>query len=619
MREWIVTNGLGGYASLDFNNLNTRKFHGLLIASLQPPTKRWIFVSNVLDHLLIDQHRYDLSQIKSQFSFDFFPSFSYEINGCKIKKTYFMEYGKNTSIIKYEVKPNTSVKLLHKVIINSRHFYDINSQRYTVFNQEINKDEIFVKPNNIDKKLRIILKNSNFKKDNYWIEFFYDIDKKRNDSWIDNNFHIGNFEKEINIPLSYYLVFTTENEFNADPKNIFSNELQRKKNLITKSGLQSKFNKLILSTDNFLVKKGDGNSIVAGYHWFSDWGRDILISLPGITLITKRFDEAKKILLNLSKYCKNGLIPNTFVDRDSNPVYNTVDASLWFVDIAYQYLKYTNDIETIQKIWTTLESIIDYYQNGTDFNIFMDDDFLISHNEGLTWMDVKIDNYYPTPRANKAVEIQALWYNSLKIMDLLSKHLKKDNNYLDLLNNVKVSFNNKFNELYDVVDKEDTSIRPNMIFLVSLDFNMIDQNLQKNIVDKIQNELLTIFGLRTLSPKDPKYKATYLGEYNKDEAYHNGTVWPWLIGPFIKGFIKTRNYDVGAKKYAYTNFLKPMFDVFGDQWDGSIQEIFDGDPPHLPRGCITQAWSVAEVLRSWVEDIEGIAPKNDFLLHEVSI
>jgi len=342
-----------------------------------------------------------------------------------------------------------------------------------------------------------------------------------------------------------------------------------------------------------------------------------LISLPGIALVTKRFDDAKQMLLSFGEHCKNGLIPNAFMDRDSKAVYNTVDASLWFIDRVYQYLKYTNDLNFIDEIWETLHSIIDGYKNGTEYNIHMDKDFLISHQEGLTWMDVKIGDCFPTPRSKKAVEIQALWYNALRIMGDLANISSRDDTYSDLAEKVKESFDKQFDRQYDIIDTKDLSFRPNQIFLVSLDFSMINKGLQEKIVNDVQKKLLTIFGLRTLSPDSSRYKGTYLGDYNRDIAYHNGTVWPWLMGPFIKAFVKVKNHELAWRDFAFQNFLKPMFDVFGSNWDGSIYEIFDGDPPHLPRGCITQAWSVAEILRSWVEDIENMSPKyENILLHK---
>ncbi len=609
MREWIITNGLGSYASLTHQNTNSRKFHGLLVASLDPPIKRWIFVSNIDDKVQVDDKIFNLNNLKSKFTFDIFPSFSYNINGVKIKKTFFMEHEKNTSIIKYEIKTDKPIQVIHTPIINSRHFYDISTQGSVSFTQDPFEHGVCIKPSNIDKKLKIIFRGSIYKSSEYWAETHYEKDHERNDSHIDYNLYIGDFQKNIKRSSEYYIIFTLENEIDSNPSSIILKEIQRKKNIIKQADLDKKFEKLILSADNFIVKKEKGKSIVAGYHWFGDWGRDTLIALPGIALVTKRFDDAKQILFSFSKYCKNGLLPNAFMDRDSVAVYNTVDAPLWYIDRVYQYLKYTNDKDTLSKLWNTLESIIDGYKNGTDFNIFMDNDYLISHGEGLTWMDVKIDDYYPTPRSKKAVEIQALWYNALRIMSNLANISNKNDDYSDLADNVKESFNNQFDQQYDVVDNKDLSFRPNQIFLVSLDYSMIDIEFQEKIVEDTHEKLVTVFGLRTLSPMDSRYKGTYIGDYNRDIAYHNGTVWPWLMGPFIKAFIKVKKHGPMWQEFAYRNFLMPMFDVFGDYWDGSIYEIFDGDSPFAPRGCITQAWSVAEILRAWVEDIEGIQPK----------
>ena len=620
MREWIVTNGLGGYASLTHQNTNTSKFHGLLVASLNPPTNRWVFVSNIIDCIKFEDKTCYLNDIKGKFTFDLFPSFSYKINGVNIKKTIFMEHEKNTTIIKYEVKTNKPITVIHSPIVNSRHFYDVTSQRTLSVKQDIFDNGVSVKPDNIDKILNIILNGSSYESEKYWDVFYYHKDRERNEAWIDNNIHIGKFSKKMDQSDTYYLMLTLENRCN-DPMTLYEQQVERKKQLLSKADLPKKFEKLVLSTDNFNVKKDDGKSIIAGYHWFGDWGRDALISLPGNTLVTKRFDDAKQILLSFSQYCKNGLIPNAFMDRDSVAVYNTVDSSLWFVDRVYQYLKYTNDKTFLDRIWETLESIINGYKNGTDYGIHMDDDFLVSHGPGLTWMDVKLDNYYPTPRDQKAVEIQALWYNALRIMSSLAQITGKNDNYAELAERVKESFNEQFNQQYDVIDTKDLSVRPNQIFLVSLDFPMIHKKMQEQIVKDVEDKLITIFGLRTLSPDDPNYKGSYIGDYHRDISYHNGTVWPWLMGPFIKAFVKTKNHEKKWRTYAYETFLQPMFNVFGKQWDGSIYEIFDGNPVYSPRGCITQAWSVAEILRTWVEDIENLSPKYEkiFESHEIRI
>ncbi len=621
MREWIITNGLGGYASLTHRNTNTRKYHGLLISSLNPPTERYVFLSNILDKIKLNNRTLDLTQIKNKFSFDYFPRFQYDFLGLKIKKTFFMPHGKNTIFVKYDIKTKQPFTITHTPMVNFRHLYDVNKTRNLDFIQDSFKDWVCVRPKNIENKLKILVSNSNYNPSFYWQELYYEKDHERQDSWIDNNAIIGNFTKKITKNTEYYIFATLENEYIEYPSKIYKKEKQHKKNMIKKTGLNNYFNKLILSADDFIVNKADSKTIIAGYHWFGDWGRDAFISLPGLTLVTKRFKDAEKILRNFAGYCKNGLIPNAFMERDSKAVYNTVDASLWFIDRVYQYLKYTNDKKFLKQIWRVLDSIIEGYKNGTEYDIHMDEDYLISHGPGLTWMDVKLGDFYPTPRSHKAVEIQALWYNALCIMSDLSQILKKQDKYQDLASNVKDSFNRQYDALYDVVDTKDNSVRPNMIFLVSLDHTMIDLNLQKIIVKEVQDKLLTVFGVRTLSADHPDYKGHYIGNYDRDFAYHNGTVWPWLMGPFVKSFVKIRNFEEKSRKYAYENFLAPMFDVFGEQWDGSIPEIFDGEPVYIPRGCINQAWSVSEILRCWVEDIEKIRPKyeKNFVLHEISV
>jgi predicted glycogen debranching enzyme len=620
MREWIVTNGLGSYASLTHSGETTSKFHGLLAASLEPPTKRWMFVSNVTDRIQIKDRVYSLKDHKCKFVFDFFPSLVYDIDGVRLKKTFFMEHEKNTTIIKYTIETNKPLVLSHIPVVNSRHFYDMTSPGSASFSQNVVDEGVVVRPSNINKTLKMVLKNSCYIPDGYWEELYYKKDRERNDSWRDHNFHIGEFQIPLKKSTEYYLLFTIEDELQDDPSHIYDREMQRKQQLLTQALLPREFDKLVLSADNFIVKKGTGKSIVAGYHWFSDWGRDTLIALPGITLVTKRFEDAKQILQSFGKYCKNGLIPNVFGERDSQPMYNTVDASLWYVDRVYQYLKYTNDLSLAEKLWPTLQSIIEGYKKGTDYDIYMDNDFLISHGEGLTWMDVKLGDYYPTPRSKKAVEIQALWYNALQIMSTLSTLLEKNNPYCELARNVKDSFRHQYDYPYDVIDTKDLSMRPNQIFLVSLDFSLIEKHMQERIVAEVQKTLVTLFGLRTLSPQDSRYKGTYLGNHNKDLAYHNGTVWPWLMGPFIKAFVKVKDHEPAQRRYAFQNFLQPMIDVYGNLWDGSIYEIFDGDPPYAPQGCITQAWSVAEILRAWVEDIESITPKYEsLLLHEIGV
>ncbi len=623
MREWLITNGLGGYASLPYSTQNTRKFHGILIASLEPPTKRWVFISNIHDSFQINNttHHFDPHQ---DIHFDLFPSYTHHINeNTKVTKTFFMPYHQNTTIIQYHVITPMPLTIHHSILLNSRHIYDTTDAQSLKFSSKKSDKGILIKPSNTTQNLRILLNDACYTPQDEWIELKLDTDKQRHDSWIDHCYFHGIFSKDIaEKDTTYYLVLTTESSHRLDPHTLFKKEIQRKQHLIKQANLPQNLTKLILATDRFVVTANTHRSILAGYHWFSIWGRDAMISLPGIALVTKRYKLAQEILQSFHKRCKNGLIPNALMDRDNVAVYNTVDAPLWYIDRVYQYLKYTDDTEFLKKIWHTLHSIQASYQKGTLFNIHMDTDYLISHAPGLTWMDVKIGDYYPTPRAYKAVEIQALWYNALCILSHLAAALGEDDIYAPLAENVQTSFLQSYTHQYDVLDQKDISIRPNKLFLVSLDFSMIPPKLQKNIVMDIEHHLLTLFGLRTLATIDSRYKGQYIGEFNRDIAYHNGMVWPWLLGPYITAFIKTHNYDPKWRDYAYTTFIQPMLEVFGERWDGSIHEIFDGDPPYTPRGCISQAWSVAEILRAWVEDIDGIRPPYESKyagLHEIRV
>lgn len=621
MREWIVTNGLGGYASLTHQLMPERKFHGLLIASLHPPVDRWVFVSNMYDVLEVQGKRYELSTIPAEFTFDIFPKIRYNVEGNIIIKTFFMQHGHNTSLIRYDTTFDQPVTIHHYPYLSSRHFYHTLFHPESItFDVESFDRGIYIQPDNTNEIIKILVDNTQFFPNQHWNHLEYHLDRLRLDSFHDHVFSPGSLSSNIEPNNPYYVVFTIE-DVSINPSTIYTSELERKNHLFLKSGLPEEMKPLILSSESFLVKKNNEKTILAGYHWFSDWGRDTLISLPGLTLVTGRFHTARNILFNLQRFQKHGLIPNTFDDRTNTPSYNTVDASLWYIDRVFQYIKYTNDWEFVHAVFPAMKNIIEAYKTKTINDIAMDRDFLISHGPGLTWMDVKIGDYYPTPRTRKAVEIQALWYNALKIMSIISKKFDKKDPYYNLSSQVKKSFTHQYDYPYDVIDTRDQSIRPNALFLVSLDFTMISPETAERIIHHAQEQLLTTVGLRTLNRNHPDYKGTYLGDYPRDLAYHNGTVWPWLLGSFIKGYVKIKKYRNDARSYAYKEFLHPLIQIYGDTWDGCIPEIFDGDPPFHPRGCISQAWSVAEILRTWAEDIKLLRPpyEKGFHLDEIRI
>jgi predicted glycogen debranching enzyme len=412
------------------------------------------------------------------------------------------------------------------------------------------------------------------------------------------------------------------NEFNA----LYNGELDRRRDLLESfqerykdAEIKDWLKLVVLATDPFIVNRESTGkkSVIAGYHWFEDWGRDSLISMPGLTLVTGRFEDAKAILLTFKRYCQSGIIPNRFPDRTGDqPDYNTVDATLWYINAVFQYLKYTGDFEFIQKeLWGTLKSVIEHHVEGTLNRIHMEDDGLIAHGPQLTWMDATIDSRFVTPREGKAVEIQALWYNALKTLELLAIrfNLKVEvEKYSSLADRAREGFVDKFwNQqegcLYDVINGEerDPSLRPNQIIAAALDFSMLGKTESESVVETVWRKLWSPYGLRTLSKNDPRYIGKYLGDWNyRNRAYHNGTVWPWLIGPFTTAFLKTKNYEKRWRSFAFKTFLQPLFQhELHEAGLGTMSEIFDGDPPHLSRGCIAQAWSVAEPLRAFAEDV----------------
>jgi predicted glycogen debranching enzyme len=425
----------------------------------------------------------------------------------------------------------------------------------------------------------------------------------------------------------FFIAASTGNisSFNLEKVDeLYTKEVYRQNLLAFNSRLTEPFAlKLLRATDSFVIKNpssGD-KTIIAGYHWFADWGRDAMISLPGLLLIPHRFEDAKYILKNFARHCRKGLIPNAFLALGGESIYNTVDASLWFVHAVNRYFAYTKDLLFLSEIWDTLDDIIENYRKGTDFGIGMDSDYLISQGPQLTWMDAKVGDLTVTPRAGKACEINALWYNALKIASNLGTLLGKDiSPYENLAIGVASNFENVFwnpeaNCLFDLVypdetgnQVKDSAIRPNQIFAVALPYTMLSPEKEKAIVDRVERDLLTPFGLRTLSRDHPSYIGHYQGDPRaRDLAYHNGTVWPWLLGAYVKAYRKVNNYS--KQSLEDMRALLQGFDMHLETAGiGTISEVFDGDYPYSPGGCISQAWSVAEILRAYVEDVLGTKP-----------
>lgn len=661
-KEWIITNSLGGYASSTILGINTRKYHGLLVAALHPPGDRRVFLSNLNEEVCLGNSMYPLGANEFQsgvfpkgygflkeFSISPFPKYVYAVQGLEVQKTIFMPHQKNAVVVLYKIsnKNSSDAKIRIFPLISWRPFHSV-TDRWKIAAEPVQKcgnREVFVNFN-LPSSLTLRTTEGQYFAKGKWVEkIFYRAEADRGESSEEDCFQSGWFEIEAKtnrntdsalvavadekedrvreitagIPDTYYDLEGLYEKEKGRHENALTNLYETHADLPADSWLKW----LVLATDAFVVKRTESErrDVIAGYHWFETWARDTFISLPSLMLVTGRFKEARETFLTFKEYCKQGLIPNFMPDSVGSPAYNAVDASLWYVNAVLQYLKYTGDFEFVQeKLWKTMESIIENYRSGTLFSINMDSDGLLSHGSQLTWMDAVVDGQPVTARAGKAVEVQALWYNALRIMKTLAKSFNENNKaetYLQMAEKTKKSFVGKFwnserDCLFDVVDRDlkDTSLRPNQIIAVALDFTMLDNVKNEKVVDFVQSEFLTSYGLRTLARSDPKYVGAYAGNRgSRDRAYHNGTVWPWLLGPFVTAYLKSKGYTDFRREIAL-QFLLPSFtEQIFKAGLGFISEVFDGEPPHAPRGCIAQAWSVAEPFRAYMEDVMQVRPK----------
>jgi predicted glycogen debranching enzyme len=640
-REWITGNGLGGYASSTAIGTGTRTYHGLLVAAPENSPGRFLLLSSLDEEISINEEIYQLAAHKypdkvcpvgfnylTEFIQTPFPIWVYQPGDFTLKKKVFMVHNSNTTCVLYDIESRKEEALLKIFpLVNSRDFHFTSRAGYLSFSQKVVPEGVHLESSN-DFTFSL-LSNLQYHSDpNWYYNLEYDVEIRRGLNFEEDNFNPGYFESKLKIGTSRFFIAASTGDISyltlEKVDELYTKEINRQNLLALNSRLTEPFAlKLLRGTDTLVVKNPSSgeNTVIAGYHWYSDWGRDTMISLPGLLLIPRRFPEARSVLNNFSKNCRRGLIPNTFPAFGGEPVYNTVDASLWFVHAVSRYLAYTEDLLILADIWDTIDSIIDNYRKGTDFGIGMDSDYLIRQGPQLTWMDAKIGEKAVTPRAGKACEINALWYSALKIASDLGIHLGKDvSSYETLAAGVASNFESVFwnpetNCLFDLVYQDeagnqvkDPAIRPNQIFAVSLPYTMLSPEKEKAIVDRVEKDLLIPFGLRTLSPDNPLYKGQYHGDaINRDTAYHNGTSWPWLLGAYVKAYRKVHNYSEDSMED-----MRTLLQGFNAHLEiaglGTISEVFDGDFPHSPGGCIAQAWSVAEVLRAYVEDVLGIKP-----------
>jgi predicted glycogen debranching enzyme len=647
--EWLETNGLGGFASSTIIGLNTRRYHGLLVAATKPPVGRYVLLSKLEERLLIDGQPFELSANRysgvthpqgfrylSQFRLDPFPIFTYEVEGIQLEKTVFMIEGKNATVVQYEINRSHHPESLNKLRLEIRPLIAFRDYHATTHeNPGINPGveegdgRATVTPYPGLPALHLCHTASELQKTGDWYRNFeYEVERERGLDFVEDLFNPLVLSFDLRTRRQASVIASVDAIDAAHAAEYRQSEIARRRSVALSATHDDEFAQaLVVAGDQFIVRRGQRKTIIAGYHWFSDWGRDTMVALPGLTLLTGQYDVARSILRTFSTQVDQGMLPNRFPDAGESPEYNTVDATLWFFEAARAFLAYTNDREFIHhEIYPVLADIVSWHVRGTRYGIKVDSGGLLNSGEPgvqLTWMDAKVGDWVVTPRRGKPVEIQALWYNALRIMEDLAltygdESGQKRYRYMSTLASWtfnRVFWNDKEKCLFDVVNggEPDASMRPNQIFAVSLPHTMLAPDRARSVVDKVHEQLLTPYGLRTLAPTDPRYQGRYTGnQASRDGAYHQGTVWPWLIGPFVTAYLKVHGSDPASRRQAAA-WLAPLRAHIAGAGVGQISEIFEGDAPYRPVGCIAQAWSVAEIFRTWIEDVQGLRPasKND--------
>ncbi len=654
-REWLVTNGLGGYASGTVVGMMTRRYHALLVAALPSPLGRVVMLNRVIEKVVFE----DGSSIKllsedpfayspenigcvSEFRLEQgLPVWVYKTNNIELEKRVILPHHQNTSFVMYRCLSGTcSFDLLLRPAVHFRpHDAPVNAPLTESYAVKIMKDRYEVSEDGSEPVLHLYLygDRGSFVVDGKRIEqMLYRTEEYRGYESTGGLWSPGYFRISLSGDKRATLAASTEPWeviFALTPEEALSAERERRRLLVESAIPKARSGpaaELVLSADQFVIAPAgrvqdetraraagfEMRTVIAGYHWFTDWGRDTMISLEGLTLLTGRASDASAILRAFLYYLEDGLIPNMFPEGKNKGLYHTADATLWFFHAIDRYLSWTGDRGSLKLFLPRLKSIVGKHLQGTRFNIRIDpaDGLLDQGKEGyqLTWMDAKVGDWVVTPRRGKAVEINALWYNALKLLHswITDQEGEHEAAYLDeWIDSAYSSFNERFwyNEggyLYDIVDGErgdDPACRPNQLFAISLHHPVLERGRWQNVVEVVQDRLLTPFGLRSLDPAHRDYKPRYYGDVrSRDAAYHQGTVWAWLIGPFVDAWVKV--YP-GRRKQAH-RFVESFMGHMNEKCIGTIAEVFDGDPPFYPHGCVAQAWSVAEVLRTWLKTAE---------------
>ena len=640
--EWLETNGLGGWSSSSIIGLHTRRYHGLLVAATVPPAERMNLLSRLDETIITPTGTFELScneyrggvvhpggyQYLDDFSKDLFPQWTYSAGGIRLTKTLSMVHGENTTLIIYHVEEATAPFQLQLLPLISAKDYHSLQQASTDLRWDVQFDQgIFHnQPLAGAPDIFISVPGSTYQHAPCWYYHFnYARDRERGQAFEEDLFNHGKFVAELRQGDSLGIIVSTKSPAGRDAIVLLAGERARREGL--SGNTHDIVRQLVLAADQFIVRRNipdadpgnstgpvpdttEGATVIAGYHWFTDWSRDTMISLPGLCLSTGRTEAAKKILRAFAGSVSMGMLPNRFRDNHEPPEYNNVDGTLWFFIAVHKYLQSTGDKGfVLTKILPVLKVIIDWHYKGTRYHIHVAEDALVYAGEKgqqLTWMDARVGDWVVTPRMGKPVEIQALWYNALLIFSgLLDLNGQTADAALFAQNAGKVrdSFSRLFwypagGYLYDVIDetgKPDPSCRPNQLLALSLPHSLVDDEQGRKILAIVSAQLATPVGLRSLSPKDPRYAGSYEGDILKrDSSYHQGTVWTWLLGPYIDAIIR---FDPVSGRQKAEQIIRGFSYHLQEACIGSVSEIMDGDAPHHPKGCVAQAWGVAEILR----------------------
>ncbi len=638
-REWLVTNGIGGFASGTVSGNLTRRYHGLLVAALHPPVGRTQLVAKLDETAHYAGIEYALAtnrwlsgavEPKGYVNIESFrlegttPIWQFALGDALVEKRIWMHQGENTTYVQYTLlRGGQPLGLELKALVNYRDFH--SSTHAGDWQMKVEAIEEGVQINAFDggTPFYLLSAGAEFETRHEWHrDCFLPLAKYRGLDDHEDHLLAAVFSTELALNQSVTLVLTTNTDAQPDGSRAWEEHAEHEKKLFAKwtshdaqaaSSAPDWVQPLILAADQFIVRRSlpeepDGRSIIAGYHWFGDWGRDTMIALPGLTLTTGRTDIARKILLAFARYVDGGMLPNDFPDAGGRPEYNTVDAALWYYEAVRQYFAVTQDRATLVSLFPVLEEMINAHLKGTRYQIHVDqaDGLLYAGEPGvqLTWMDAKVGDWVVTPRIGKPVEINALWYNALETMAALAPAAGRSGEpFAKMAAMVKRSFGKFWNSgsgcCFDVIDApgigNDATIRPNQIFAVSLPESPLAPEQQRAVVDVCARRLVTSHGLRSLAQEEPGYQGHYGGApRERDGAYHQGTVWGWLMGPFVLAHLR-----VYGDHKAAASFLEPLGKQITSHGLGTLSEIFDGDAPFTPRGCIAQAWTVGEVLRAW--------------------